>query len=132
MMNVLVVKGYAKMVSYKLCQHNYHRIEDDNKNKNLKWMCDECNGQYVNMVDTSVKKIMSEMMEAMEKMVTSKLTAIIKKNQNTNNNNKENLATYANTVTQQTFKERKQEVILVQPKRQVKQVKLQRRHAKKN
>lgn len=101
------------------------------KNRNLKWMCDECNGQYVHMVDTSVKKIMGEMMEsmkiAMEKMVSSKLTELMKKSGNIRTNNKENVATYANKV-----KEGKEEVIIVHPKSRVRQVRQLRGNAKRN
>lgn len=89
------------------------------KNKQIKWMCEDCNDQYVHLIDTSVKKIMNEMMDTlkttMEQMLTKKFNEMMKKN---NMNLQMNQVEKKTVLYADRLKEAKQEVIILHPKNQ--------------
>ena len=76
----------------------------------------QCNEQYVNLEDASLRKIMNEMIDtmknSMEKLVTTKMNEILKKNMVKQGQQLQKKSLYAEKV-----KEKWEEVIIVQPKK---------------
>ena len=88
------------------------------KNTQLKWMCEDCNGQYVHLIDTSIKKIMNEVMETMklnmEQMVTKKMSEFLNKNMVSHMKKAEGNKVLLSDIVKGTKKE---EVLIVHPKK---------------
>lgn len=108
-----------------LCQKWFHSacaglttsdMKTVKKNIGLKWMCGNCNEQYVNLIDTSIKKMMNEMMinmkKTMEKMMSEKIVEIKRKAYSENVQRGNDKVTYAEKVSRS-----REEVLIVQPKK---------------